>query len=884
MSTGHNFQHLPLLRRESGSANLTGGGSPAQQTVENRANRASHSSTLSASSSNVVSQRQKVEAERQTESLPDLPPGIPLLLEVDPGLDIDDLRHYFDFEIVSEEEDGFVIVASSEVDLAQFLDAVTRFAATAASDQRGTATIASVHRLDDDADQKKRLELVLSEQLCEHWPNLDEAKTHCVDVGVTCLGIVDIPNRPTEPERREGEADEAWARRVSRWTDRESEWAKARTDAYDAWHDVQDERVDEVHRIIVDGYGGTIDEIFYDEPIEAASLPDSFTMRVEVSGKGLKDFVLNFPFVFEVVEPDDVTLPDHDTNEGTQPNELPEVLPPDPSAPAVCVIDSGIQEEHVLLEPAIDKSTSPCFLPPPIDKSDVSDYVRPGGHGTRVAGAVLYGEHVIRVGPHQLPFWIQNARVLNKRGDLPKGLFPATLIRAVVEHFHRGARGTRVFNHSINADCHCRISHMSAWAAAIDWLCYDLDVLVIQSSGNLRRSVPVPSAGIRDHLNAGRNYPGFLTEPSSRVANPGQSLQAITVGSIAYQLYESAGWRSFATQQGEPSSFSRSGLGIWNVIKPEVVEFGGDYLCSPGTPLLLNIPAEGSDCYPELVRSTLHGPGPAYDKDDIGTSYAAPKVAHIAAHLQRVLPDEPCLLHRALIVQSARWPEWTRHAGVNTNLAIRTLGYGVPNLERATTNSEYRTTLISTGKTGIAAGECDMYQVPIPNAMRSPGYEYDVLIEVTLSYVAQPRRTRRNLRRYLSTWLDWKSSNLGEDIDSFRGRALKNETADETSAPGTPVPWALNLQSNHGTIDGVKRNSGTVQKDWAVVKSSALPESFCVAVMGHKGWSKDPDSQAKYSLAVSFEIVGREIKIYDAMRVAVDELQAELEIELEVDG
>ncbi|MEP3479750.1 MAG: S8 family peptidase [Fuerstiella sp.] len=809
-----------------------------------------------------------------------MPPGIPLLLQVDTELDVDDLRHYFDFEIVSEEEEGFVIVASSDVDLSDFLDAVNRFASTNTQDQRGTATIASVHRLDDDANQKKRLELILSEQLHELWPNLNEATNYRVDVGVACVGIEDIPKRPKQPKRRDSESDESWARRESHWTVRENVWQQARTKAYDAWHDLKDEREDEV-QAIVEGYGGTIADVIYQEPQDAPSLPDSFTMRIEVNGKALKDFVLNFPFVFEVTEPDDVTVPSYDMDAGPQPGELQEPNAPNEWAPAVCVIDSGIQEGHILIEPAIDKSTSRCFLPPPEASTDVADYVSPGGHGTRVAGAILYGERVGRNSAYDLPFWIQNARVLDEDGCMPMSLFPATLIGTVIEHFHNGPRKTRIFNHSINADCHCRITHMSAWAAAIDWLCYELDVLIIQSSGNIPETSTVPSAGIREHLNAGRQYPTFLTERSSRVANPGQSLQAITVGSVAYQHYQSTGWRSFASQEAEPSSFSRSGLGIWNVIKPEVVEFGGDYLRSPGTPLVLNIPNEGSDCYPELVRSTLLGPGPAYDKDDIGTSYAAPKVTHIAAHLQRVLPDEPCLLYRALIIQSARWPEWTRTEGVDTNLAIRTLGFGIPDLERATTNTNYRTTLVSSGETGISAGECDVYQVPIPDTMRSPGYEYNILIEVTLSYVAQPRRTRRNLRRYLSTWLEWKSSNLGEDIDSFRARALKNESADDTLARGTSIPWALNIQSNHGTIDGVGRKSGTVQKDWAIVKSSSLPENFCVAVMGHKGWSKDPDSQAKYSMAVSFEIVDRQIEIYDAMRIAVGELQNELEVQTE---
>jgi hypothetical protein len=50
-------------------------------------------------------------------------------------------------------------------------------------------------------------------------------------------------------------------------------------------------------------------------------------------------------------------------------------------------------------------------------------------------------------------------------------------------------------------------------------------------------------------------------------------------------------------------------------------------------------------------------------------------------------------------------------------------------------------------------------------------------------------------------------------------------------------------------------------------------------VVGHKGWSKNPDSSAKYAIAVSFEIVGREIPTYESIRVEVLRLQAELEVE-----
>ncbi len=172
----------------------------------------------------------------------------------------------------------------------------------------------------------------------------------------------------------------------------------------------------------------------------------------------------------------------------------------------------------------------------------------------------------------------------------------------------------------------------------------------------------------------------------------------------------------------------------------------------------------------------------------------------------------------------------------------------------------------------------------MPAELRGQADEFDIRIEVTLSYVAQPRRTRRNLRRYLSTWVDWKSSRLGEGLDSFRARVMKEEENGEENLPGSALPWTLQESSHFGFVRDTKRNNGTVQKDWAVVKSNTLPNDFCVAVVGHQGWSRDPDSTAQYALAATFEILGQEIPIYESLRMAVIQLQQiEAEVQVEID-
>ena len=253
------------------------------------------------------------------------------------------------------------------------------------------------------------------------------------------------------------------------------------------------------------------------------------------------------------------------------------------------------------------------------------------------------------------------------------------------------------------------------------------------------------------------------------------------------------------------------------------------------------------------------------------------------------MPDESCLLYRALIVQSARWPEWARDLTPEQQTALITrIGYGVPDIERATANTDHRTTLITEGEQEIKPGGCHVYQVPIPQDIRRAGSDYNILVEVTLSYAAEPRRTRRTHRGYLSTWLDWMSSRKDESLDSFISRAVKDD--DPVIREGTSFGWTISARSSDGQIANVRRSVGTVQKDWAYICSNALPENFCIAVRGHNGWSKDPDNTASYTLAVTFEIVGKEIAIYDPLRVAVQELQAELgvvefegEVEAEVE-
>ena len=868
MPEQHQFEHLPLVRREDGPARYA---RPrfveSDLTKDHRSNRGAHSGSLRSQVATVSANWKTQRNARAAAGLPKIDRGIPLLLQIDPVLDIDDLRHHFRFEVISEQDDGFGIVASEDESLAYFQDKLDDFIGSI----DGSAGIAMIHELRQDLTQEERLRRILTDLLFAELPLLDTDTLYIVDVSISCQGNWVLPKKPKKGRL----TDKIYAKK-------EAEWSQARNEAYEQWDILKDERLDTIKKF-VDFYQG---EITGDAAPNSDVPPDYFELRVKLPGRGLKDMVLNHPYIFEVAEPDEIELPQAHARQLRDLRTRLTVIAPAQGAPAVCVIDSGIQEGHVLLEPAIDKRSSCCFLPNTA-VTDVADQVANGGHGTRVAGAILYADDIRDEGTVSCETWIQNARILNQENKLPKEVLPPALIRDVVQHYHNGPRKTRIFNHSVNADAPCRRKHMSAWAAEIDRLCNEHDILIIQSIGNLRPSCPAPKAGVAEMVTSGKSYPDYLSEECCRLANPAQSLQALTVGSVAYDGFSKDDWLSFASRPGEPSAFSRSGLGIWDSIKPEVVEFGGDYLRTPGEAPSVTAPGHAKECYPPLVRSTLHG-GPAYDRDDVGTSYAAPKVARIASRLQAVLPEESCLLYRALIVQSARWPEWAHDLPPEQQTAlVARIGYGIPDIERATSNTTYRTTFITEGEQEINPGSCHVYQVPIPNDIRSSGEDYTILVEATLSYSAEPRRTRRTHRGYLSTWLDWMSNRRDESLASFVSRAVKDE--DPAVREGTSFGWNISTRSSDGRIADVRRSIGTVQKDWAYIKSNALPEDFCIAVRGHKGWSKDPSNTATYTLAVTFEIVGKEIDIYDPLRAAVQELQAglgvgEIEQMVEVEG
>lgn len=739
MAENNRFGHLSLPLICKGKPKLHGYGKSSAQTQNNLLNRIVHAKYL---------QRRSKELSRfwkQRHVLSKIKIGIPILLQIDPfTTDIGFLRG-MGFEIVCEIDQGFIIVATQEIDLTTFNEKIDEFV------QRTTRKYnapAKIYALCEDND---RLKQILSKELYDKWNILSPDEEYIIDIGISCCGNIKISD---PPKQYEDETDEHYSARIKKWN-------KNKEKAYIEWDQIKMERENELDRFI-QSYNGEIKQIIDGSVsnIEGYDLQDSFSARIKVTGKCLRDLVLNYPYLFEVSEAETVVMEQSfENNSGLY--SAVNIQKPEQSDPIICVIDSGIQEGHRYLSPAIVSDDSQSFIP---NDLGVNDEVPNGGHGTRVAGAVLYPHTIPLNGEYHLPCWIRNMRILNNENLLSKDIYPPQIIETAVKKYNVKSKiPTKIFNHSIGESKPCEMKHMSAWAAEIDRQSYQHDVLFIQAAGN------IPTSIISSYWKAGYPYPKYLERELCRISDPAQSLQALTVGSVSENDWKTKDVYSLG-RRNEVSSFSRSGPGIWDVVKPEVVEYGGThaYVKASNPPEFTTPP----NVCPELIRTSPEGP--AFSRDAIGTSFSTPKVTYIASQIEKIFPQSPALLYRALIVQSARWNQTLGNLSKEECVStLRHIGYGFPDVQRATHNDEYRITLITPSVMELGEGEAHIFEVPIPEAISNVGENFDIMVEVTLSYVANPRRTRRNIKGYLSTWLDWCSSRIGEKKDIFTRRIFE---------------------------------------------------------------------------------------------------------------
>ena len=842
------FPHLKLPFKVEGSAKPKGGGGRDKfakaTTNENKDNRLNHGQYLGASANTLIENWQNIKEAKEAEGIV-LPNDndIPIFLRIDTEVfNIDNLK-IWGIELISEEENGYIIGASTD-NLQAFFENVNDFI-----NEKGQRKDKAAQIWELVTNESWRVGELLKGELGDIWDTIEADVVYTVQLGVSCY----TPNKKQYPNWEDFDSEAKFQEKVSEFKSIEKDLQIERDEK-------QRKREGEIEKYI-QIYGGVLHDI-WDNQI------DAIYFKISINGKGLKDLVQTYQYLYEVKLDSRYALENENFNIDDD-YEI-EIIKPDNNATKVCIIDSGVQENHRMIQPAIDSLNSRSYVD---GDATTVDYVKSSGHGTKVAGAVLYPIAVPKQGQIKLSSIIQNARILDKNNEISTSKFEPKLMEQIISDYPE----TRIFNLSVSEKTAYIGTHMPSLAASIDKLIHEKNILFIVAAGNLYSSSAIPSnLGIIEHMQAGRIYPTYLNESETKIANPGVSYFAITVGSIAKEDYEDADYKALAGKD-KVSPFSRTGLGMWGCIKPDVVEFGGDLMKNK----LSNQLKTNESTAPELINSTLHGAS-AVGKDSFGTSFSTPKVSHIASRLQAEHPTETAQMYRALIIQSARLPD---HCFFNPTLNdFRYYGYGVPDVNRALNNAQSRITFIQNGEVGPK--KADIYRLKIPNELKGEGREFRILVEVTLSFTAKTRLTRKGSHSYLSNWLEWQSSKYNEGFNSFRNRTIEYlENGEEAIEAGEieegadSIKWVIR-ENPAWTNNGINRNNSTAQKSWAIIEPQQFAEEFSVAVIGHFGWDKNLENKTNYALCVSFEVLDSQMNIYDILAQAQIEIEPEQEVEI----
>lgn len=521
--------------------------------------------------------------------------------------------------------------------------------------------------------------------------------------------------------------------------------------------------------------------------------------------------------------------------------DLPDLAELPENAPLIGIIDSGVND-HPLIEGLIVGSIA---VPDTLGTAD--DH----GHGTFVAGISTFGDlrAQLAAGTLNRVARLCSAKVIDHTGNFPNQRLTPNQMREAI---------TR-----LNAEFGCRIfvialgdrkkviegGKVGPWAATLDELVRELDVVIIVAAGNR-----APRSGLRVEQ-AVTEYPGYLVEPGNRLCEPAGGMNIVTVGSLAHgsglgpRAEDNVGLRAI-TAAMEPSPFSRAGPGVRGAIKPDFVDVGGT-LIFDGTVARLR----GGEELPEAGVHSLHfRPVERLFASRSGTSHAAPLVAFKASQILARFPNASANLVRALLAGSATVPaESTVRLHPIGDRAERAIcGHGLVNTERAAFSDDARVVLYAEDE--LALDHFAVYQIPIPELFQTEQGRRS--IRVSLAYDPPVRHNRRDYNGVSIGFRLIRGCEPGLIFEHFRSR-----TADEGRFPEMATRFHCNLEPS-STI----REKSSLQTAMVTFSRdvSRYGDTYYLVVRCAGGWA---DEIVRQSFAVTVEIAHEaEVQLYERLR------------------
>lgn len=505
---------------------------------------------------------------------------------------------------------------------------------------------------------------------------------------------------------------------------------------------------------------------------------------------------------------------------------------PQADAPGIATLDSGLVGGHPLLAPAVGDSQS--FI---AGKGADDEH----GHGTSVSGIALYDDiaDCIRDGRFVPELRLFSGRILdeNNQGDPPLIHNQiASAVRYFTEHYD-----CRVFNLSYgDLNKPYQGGHVAGLAVTLDALQREFDVLFVVPTGNYE--------GNEDCRTDWRtNYPGYLTEDQSTLIDPATALNALTVGSLA--RYEKGipnhRWPNdpayiAIAKADQPSPFTRHGPSVNGAIKPDLVDYGGNILVDSraGYKRMLGLQGVG-----EITTSRNFAIGQPFVQES-GTSFAAPRVANLAAKILGEFPDASPDLCRALLVAHSRTPPASKelYAKREETLTYVT-GYGRVDRTGLFRSLDSFVTLWTEER--IENRRNHFYQIPIPIEFWDGDKR---LRELTVALAFRPavRTTRIDYRASSLRFKLVRASSLDDVVRWFNADDTRSEEDSKKAKEYTGGRELTETDRSRGTVQAstwtfAQPSKATSQSSW-----------FVVVTRNDPGWGQSLSYEREpYSLVVT---------------------------------
>jgi hypothetical protein len=598
---------------------------------------------------------------------------------------------------------------------------------------------------------------------------------------------------------------------------------------------------------------------------ETLKFPERRVFLGRVNRKQLQELITASPHIAEFRRASEtadffVELENREQIEWAQ-NLLERIRMDEKTNVCICILDTGINNGHMLLKPILDDRD--CRSYDPLWGAD--DHT---GHGTQMSGLAGYGDIQLALeanSPIFLSHRLESIKILPPKGENDPKLYGAIVAQSVsnisIDHPER----QRILCMAVTAPKYTTgDGSPSSWSAAIDEF----------TSGYLdeQQKLMFVSAGNVDEMVDWKNYPE--SNKNWTVQNPGQAWNAITVGAYTEKaVVDSRKYNGSVAvaSAGGLSPFSSTSC-FWDnkwPIKPDIVLEGGNLLrdsfgcCSCSEFSLLTLHHKPA----ERQFSTIHA-----------TSAATAQAAWMAAQIQAAYPEAWPETIRALLIHSAEWtPEMQHQFLTGTSKGdyrelLRICGYGAPNLDKAlwcmknSVNLVIQTELQPYDKkpdSGYKTKDMQIHELPWPKEMLLDLGEIPVALKVTLSYFVEPGPGEigwKDRYRYPSCLLRFDVN--GTDTPETFMRRINAATLDEeneTLSDGGSVKWTLGKHNRH---------LGSIHSDTWHTTAAQLAISNLIGVYPAVGWWRERawlgrwNQKIRYALVVSLQTPEQDVDLY----------------------